>query len=190
MAEAENDNSYLTDEERAQMVSLLRQTYDQVLAAVQPLNASQWGFRPGLDRWSIALITEHLGVVEASLFRQVERALKTEPNRSWFLDTHGKDERIVRLLADRSDKRDAPPAVVPTGNVDKEVALRVFFERRAQSIAFAETTAEPLKAHTLDHHRAEVGTINAYQWLLYIPLHTRRHLNQIGEIQTVSGYPG
>jgi hypothetical protein len=189
MAEAENDDSYLTDEERARMVSLLRQTYDQVVAAVQPLNASQWGFRPGLDSWSVGLIIEHLGVVETRLFAQVDRALKTEPNRSWFLHTHGKDDLIVRLLADRSDKRDAPPAVVPTGNVDRGVALRVFRERRAQSIAFTETTTEPLKAHTLDHHRAEVGTINAYQWLLYIPLHTRRHLNQIREIQTVLEYP-
>ncbi len=189
MHEAERSDSYLTDEERARVVYLLQQTCDDVLTAVQPVNAAQWGFRPGADRWSIGLIAEHLGVVERRLFRQVERALDAKPNRSWLLETGGKDELIVRLLADRSDQRDAPPAVVPTGSVDKETALRVFRERRVQSIAFAERTTDPLKAHTLDHHRTDVGTLNAYQWLLYIPLHTRRHLKQIAEIRTTSGYP-
>ena len=163
MNEAARSDSYLTDEERERIVDLLQQTCEDVLTAVQPVNAAQWGFRPGPDRWSIGLIAEHLGVVERRLFRQVERALDAKPNRSWLLETGGKDELIVRLLADRSDKRDAPSAVVPTGSVDKGTALRVFLERRVQSIAFAETTTDPLKADTLDHHRTDVGTLSAYQ---------------------------
>ena len=183
MNEVARSDSYLTDEERDRIVDLLQQTCEDVLTAVQPVNAAQWGFRPGADRWSIGLIAER------RLFRQVERALDAKPNRSWLLETGGKDELIVRLLADRSDKRDAPSAVVPTGSVDKGTTLRVFLERRVQSIAFAETTTDPLKAHTLDHHRTDVGTLNAYQWMLYIPLHTRRHLKQISEILATSGYP-
>ena len=79
--------------------------------------------------------------------------------------------------------------VVPTGRGGREEALRGYRERRARSRSFAETTPDPLKAHTLDHHRPVFGTLNAYQWLLYIPLHNQRHIHQIAEIKAAPGYP-
>ena len=33
------------------------------------------------------------------------------------------------------------------------------------------------------------GTLNAFQWLLYIPLHNQRHIEQIAEIQAAPDYP-
>jgi hypothetical protein len=93
------------------------------------------------------------------------------------------------MLADRESRRNAPDPVVPTGTVSRDDALRIFRERRARTLAFAETTTAPLKAHTGDHHRPAVGTLNAYQWLQYIPLHHQRHLRQIEEIKATSGYP-
>ena len=55
--------------------------------------------------------------------------------------------------------------------------------------AVAETTAAQVKMHTLDHHRPMFGTLNAFQWLLYIPLHNQRHIEQIAEIQAAPDYP-
>ena len=93
------------------------------------------------------------------------------------------------MLADRNARKDAPDAVVPTGTVARRDALQIFQERRARSLAFAETTTAPLRAYAVDHHRPTVGTLNAYQWLLYIPLHNQRHIRQISEIKAETGYP-
>ena len=180
---------YMSDSERVRVVRLLQQTRDDFLAAVEPVTDAEWGFRPGPDRWSIGLIAEHLGLVERGLFGRVERALEADANPDWQSATAGKDGLIEKMLRDRGTPRNAPERVVPTGTVGREEALRVYRERRARSLAFAETTADSLKAHTLDHHRPVFGTLNAYQWLLYIPLHNQRHIQQIEEIKAAPGYP-
>ncbi|HJN46765.1 MAG: DinB family protein [Vicinamibacterales bacterium] len=182
-------NTRLTDDERARVVRLLRQTRDDLLAAVESVTDAQWNYRPATDRWSIGLIAEHLGLVERRLFGQVELALQQEVNPGWEAATAGKDVLIDSMLRDRGTSRDAPELVVPTGTVGRDESLRIFQERRARSLAFAETTADTLKQHTLDHHRPVYGTLNAHQWLLYIPLHTQRHIQQIEEIKAAPGYP-
>ena len=179
----------LTDAERSRVVRLLQQTRDDFLATVEPVTDAQWDFQPGSERWSIGLIVEHLGLVERRLFGQVERALEADANPDWHSATAGKDDLIETMLRDRGVPRDAPEKVVPTGALGREEMLRVYRERRARSLAFAETTPDPFKAHTLDHHRPVVGTLSAYQWLLYIPLHNQRHIQQIEEIQAAPGYP-
>ncbi|MDP6579634.1 MAG: DinB family protein [Vicinamibacterales bacterium] len=179
----------MSGDERARVVWLLQQTRDDFLAAVEPATDAQWNFRPGTDRWSIGLIAEHLGLVERRLFGQVELALKQAVRPDWQTATAGKDVLIDSMLGDRGTSRDAPELVVPTGAVGREESLRIFQERRARSLAFAETTTGSLKQHTLDHHRPVYGTLNAHQWLLYIPLHTQRHLQQIEEIKAARGYP-
>ena len=180
---------YMSDAERARVVRLLQQTRDDFLATVEPVSDAQWDFRQGPDRWSIGLIAEHLGLVERGLFDRVERALDMEANPDWQSATTGKDGLIEKMLRDRGTPRDAPERVVPTGRVGREEALRGYRERRARSLSFAEMTPDPLRAHTLDHHRPVFGTLNAYQWLLYIPLHNQRHIHQIVEIKAAPGYP-
>lgn len=179
----------MTDDERAKVVRLLEQTRDDFLAAVDSVTDAQWDFRPSADSWSIGSIAEHLGLVERRLFGQVERALGTPANQDWASGVGDKDGLVTTMLGDRGARRDAPAASVPSGTVGRAEALRIFGERRAVSLSFAQTTGRPLRAHTLDHHRALVGALDAYQWLLYIPLHHQRHLAQIADIKASPGYP-
>ena len=179
----------MSDAERMHVTALLRHTRDDLLAAIEPLTVDQWAFQPGPDQWSIGFIAEHLGLVEARLFGQVEQALATPANPDWERASDGKTGIIETMLGNRDTRRDAPQAVVPTGAVDRPAAISRFLERRAHTIAFAETTQQPLKTHTLDHHRPAYGTLNAYQWLLYIPLHHQRHLEQIAEVAATPGFP-
>ena len=47
-----------------------------------------------------------------------------------------------------------------------------------------------LKEFTLAHPFPVFGTLNAYQWLIYVPLHTLRHNKQIAELKVTPGYRG
>ena len=60
--------------------------------------------------------------------------------------------------------------------------------RYTMSLAFALETTATLAEHTRDHFRPVYGTLNAYQWLLYIPLHNLRHNQQIAEVASSSGF--
>jgi hypothetical protein len=62
-----------------------------------------------------------------------------------------------------------------------------FKEQRARTLAYAQDTEAPLKAHTAAN--PFFGPLNGHQWLLYIPLHNLRHNLQIAEVKTASDYP-
>ena len=64
-----------------------------------------------------------------------------------------------------------------------------FESQRAEIVKFATETEVGLKEHTVDHPFPVFGTLNAYQWLIYVPLHTMRHDKQIAEVKATAGYP-
>lgn len=127
--------------------------------------------------------------MEPILFGQVTSALGADANPNWEEETVGKESLLKEKVLDRSTKRDAPNAVLPAGDIDQIRALRVFREHREISLRFALDTAKPLKAHTADHRRPLYGTLNAYQWLLFIAYHTHRHVEQIADAKRAPGFP-
>ena len=62
-------------------------------------------------------------------------------------------------------------------------------EARGKTLKFAEETQLPLKSYTRDHPFPVFGTLNAYQWLVYIPLHNIRHNQQIAEVMANANCP-
>ena len=178
----------MTEEERQHVVKLLRESSDGLLALVGPMTDAQWTYREQDGRWSVGELVEHLGIVERNLFDQVTGALDEPANTNWREATAGKTELIERMLLDRSQTREAPESARPTGTVLRADALQRYRDRRATSLAFAMETTASLAEHTRDHRRPVYGTLNAYQWLLYIPLHNLRHNQQIAEIASSSGF--
>ncbi len=80
-------------------------------------------------------------------------------------------------MVDRSHKAVAPEKIRPQG-LPRDEVVRRYQELRAKTLAFAQETDAPLKEHTTEHPFPVFNTLNAYQWLLYIPLHNLRHDQQ------------
>jgi hypothetical protein len=78
---------------------------------------------------------------------------------------------------------------VPQSKISHDEVLQRYKEVRAREIKFAEETEVALKEHTADHPFPIFGTLNAYQWLIYIPLHNIRHNQQIAEVKASPGFP-
>ena len=170
-------------------VKLLIKSRDNVITSTDQLSTEQWTFRQNKESWSIGDNVEHLGLVEPILFGQVTSALVSDVNPNWEEATAGKESLLKEKLLDRSTRRDAPNAVLPAGGVQPAYALRVFKEHRDVSLQFTLETVKPLKAHTADHRRPVYGTLNAYQWLLFIAYHTLRHVEQIEDVTRAPGFP-
>ena len=179
----------LTPAERAHALQLLEDSQQEFLALVDGLNDAQWTFKPGPDRWSVGETAEHIVLAEALLFGSVQRAVDAPPNPDWETKTRGKTEFIEKAMVDRTHKAIAPEAIQPHAKMSREEVIQRYKEQRAHAIQFAEETQVALKEHTVDHPFPVFGTLNAYQWLIYVPLHNMRHDQQIAEVKASPGFP-
>ena len=164
----------ITADERAHVIKLLKDSQKEYLDALEGLTAAQWSFKAGPDRWSIGETAEHIMLAEALLFGQVQQAMASPANPDWEKKTAGKTAFLERVMVDRSHKAVAPETIGPRG-LPRDEVIRRYREVRAKTLAFAEETNAPLKEHTTEHPFPVFNTLNAYQWLLYIPLHNMRH---------------
>jgi uncharacterized damage-inducible protein DinB len=179
----------MTAEERAKVVKWLDESRQEFLAAIDGVTEEQWNWKPAPNRWSVGETAEHIVLAEGLLFGNTKRALSTPANPEWETKTKGKTELIERVMAPRMGKAQAPEPVVPAGKLNRQEVLERFHRQRAEIEKFAAESDAPLKMHTVDHPFPVFSTLNAYQWFIYVPLHTMRHDKQIAEVKSTPGYP-
>ncbi|HQR34900.1 MAG TPA: DinB family protein [Blastocatellia bacterium] len=183
------DEGKVSAEERAKVIKLLKDSQAETLAALEKLSDEQLKFKPAPERWSVIEVAEHIMMAEGLLFGAVQRAIATTPNPDWEAKTKGKTEFLEDVLAGRKGKASAPESIVPTGRISRQDLIAKFKEARAKTMKFTEENKLPLKAYTMDHPFPVFGTLNAYQWLIYIPLHNIRHNKQIAEVMADPKFP-
>ena|SRR5688572_3921320 len=176
----------MTDVERAEVIELLLKSERELLDAVKGLSDEQWAFKPGPERWSVGEVVEHIVLADALLFETAVKSLDSQPDPKWD-ETLSKTDTLRKALPNRSRRVDAPASIKPQKALMRDALLSRFKEQRAKAVAYARQTDKPLKAHTAAN--PFFGSLNAHQWLLYIPLHHLRHNQQIAEVQASEGYP-
>lgn len=179
----------LSAEERTKLLQLLNDSRDQLFRAIDGLSDAQWTWQSSPERWSVGLVAEHIMRSEVLLFQKAEEALNNPPNPDWDKKTTGKTEFLEKIMPTRQGKAQAPFEVRPEGKLSRAEVLARFRELRAKSIAFAGQVDKPLKAHTSEHPFPVFNTLNAHQWLLYIPWHNQRHIKQIEEVKSHPQFP-
>jgi uncharacterized damage-inducible protein DinB len=188
-ATAAPDDARMSAEERAKVIKYMVDSQKELLASIEGLSEAQWKFKPAPEKWSVGEVAEHILLAEGLLFSAVERALAAKPNPDWEAKTKGKTQFLERALVNRTTKAQAPEAIVPTGKLSRDEVIAKFNEARAKTLKFASTTDLPLKEHTVEHPFPVFNTLNAYQWLIYIPLHNLRHNQQIAEVKADPQFP-
>jgi hypothetical protein len=179
----------ITAAERAHAIQLLEDSQKEFLSLVDGLTDAQWTFKSAPDRWSVGETAEHIMLANDRLFAGVQRALAAPANPDWEAKTRGKTEFLEKVLVDRTHKAQAPEPIQPHAQLSREDVIARYKQGRAQVIKFIEETNAPLKEHTADHPFPIFGTLNAYQWTIYIPLHNLRHNQQIAEVKASAGFP-
>ncbi len=182
-------DAHMTAEERTKVLQWLDESRQEFLAAIDGVTETQWKWKPAPERWSVGETAEHIVLAEAALFENVQKAVASPVNPVWEEKTKGKTEFIERVMAPRLGKAQAPEAVVPKGDMTPAQVKERFARQRAEIAKFAGETEVALKEHTVEHPFPAFATLNAYQWLIYAPLHTMRHDKQIAEVKATAGYP-
>jgi len=182
-------DAHMTAEERTKVMNWMEESRKEFLAAIDGVTAVQWKWKSAPERWSVGETTEHIVLAEAALFANVQKAISSPPNPDWEEKTKGKTEFIERVMAPRLGKATAPDPIVPQGKLTQTEVRERFLKQRAEIEKFAKETTVELKQFTVEHPFPVFNTLNAYQWLIYIPLHTERHDKQIAEVKATAGYP-
>jgi hypothetical protein len=183
-------DAHITAEERAKLLRYLNDSQKEFLSYIENVSDVQWKWKPGPDRWSVGETAQHIVLSEDFLFSQAQKAIAGEPNPAWEAQTANKTAILERALVDRSHKVQAPEPIDPKGiYLSRDQVIAKFKEARARSIKYAGTTDLPLKEHTTAGPFPVFDPLNAYQFLLYIPLHNLRHDQQIAEVKATPGYP-
>ena len=177
----------LTAAERDRAQKYLEQTREGVIAATQGLSEAQLKFKAGPDRWSIAEVLEHIALAEDYLFGNVKQNIMKAPAGPANRDTAKLDAVILAAVPDRTQKRQAPGPLVPTGRWTPAQALAHFEQSRATTIQFLQSTPD-LRDHVSSNNPLQ-QPMDAYQWLLFIAAHSERHTKQIAEVKADPNFP-
>jgi hypothetical protein len=178
----------ITSQDRAKIVQYLTTTRDQVLAEAASLSEEQWNFKAGPDRWSVGEVVEHLALAESFLFDLQQKTVSgPAATPEQLAAAKGKEEILLKAIPDRTKKAQAPEPLQPKTRIGSRTeVLAAFKERRQKTLDYAGKTKDDLRARVGD---SPLGPLDGYQWLLFLPAHTERHLAQIKEVKADAKFP-
>jgi len=134
--------------------------------------------------WSIPLIIEHVGIVNRYLLLTLDKGVEKAVRRAARgvpLPDGESDLTIFSEIAD-PDAFDwqPPPHMVPTGSLPPVEARSVLAWQRRECIVLLERMAKGEGfLHTVRMSVRDLGRLDMYQWLYFLLMHARRHLEQM-----------
>jgi len=192
-AETDLSGAQITEEDRARLVKLLNDTEARFFSLLAGVSDSQWNWKPAPERWSVGECAEHIVRSNEALFGAAKVALAGEPNSEWKEKTQGKAELLMQVMPNRNPGgaggASAPQEIRPSGEIGRGELIARFTALYDELEERVTSSEEPMKAHTEEHPFPIFGTLSAYDWIIYVPLHTTRHSKQMVEVMETDGYP-
>ncbi len=180
-------NASLNDAERARAIDYLKSTESGLYAAIKGLSEEQLNFKPDEESWSIAECVEHIAISEQQIFGLVDMSLKTEADPSKRGEVKMTDEQIFGFIVDRSSKVKTRPEFEPDNKYGSHKgALKEYKKLRKEHIDYVKKTNDDLRNHYFEF---PFGMTDAYQVIVFMAGHNKRHVLQIEEIKAHADFP-
>ena len=155
-------------------------------AAVEAVPVPLRAQKPAPGRWSVDDVVEHLGKVEQIFFGALLTKLEAARAAGLCAEVEAPPrlpEPTRTFMADRTNPRNAPEPVHPTGTVDAVISLQTIYAGHAR-LKEALQACDGLALSTVTHDHRFFGTLNVYQWIELMAGHEGRHIAQLREIAT------
>jgi hypothetical protein len=163
-------------DEKREVLDALRGSRERFLAVVDGVAADLHEKRCDEESWSVLQCVEHVVNAEEGMLRLW---LKLSQPGS---EDRAKDLVAKTIVADRSNKRQAPERVVPLGRIKSMAEARERFvaARAATIVTVEQMPAEELRSKTVPHQL--LNSADGYQLFHVMAGHCERHAEQIEEI--------
>ena len=167
-----------------ELLNFLLTSQIRLREAVDAVPPAKRHAEPPPGRWSVGQVLEHLAIVESGIARLIRKrvgdaraaGLGAEQEVSsvlWSLD-------VARVL-DRNQRLEAPERVMPKQQLGADEAWHHLATANADArLAVSDTDGLAIGGITQPH--PSLGTLNLYQWIVFIGAHELRHAAQIREI--------
>jgi uncharacterized damage-inducible protein DinB len=167
----------ITPSEIEDLVSRLRSVHDEVRHVISTLTLAQWNAKPSEGVWSPSEVVQHILLVEMGILNSVRNHVETPPSNDWYEQVAQKEPALRRFLP-RGGKAVASEKNSTFREIEQQEALLMLQDSIGEYESFLLDERElPLKAILWPH--SIFGPLSAYLWLLYIPLHSQRHVLQL-----------
>jgi hypothetical protein len=182
------NSASLSKEERKTAANYLKETKKDFLNSVKGLSEEQWNYKPAPDKWSVGEVAEHIALSEDFISARIGDVMKSpEAPAEKRAGTKGKEEQILKAIPDRSKKAQAPEPLLPKKKfASRDELLKAFSSKRDENIKYLKDTKEDMRAHIAP---SPLGEIDAYQWMLFMAAHSKRHTAQIEEVKADANFP-
>jgi hypothetical protein len=165
----------------AEIAATLDETRDAVIRAVAPLSPEDAARRPGPEAWSVDEILTHLSLVEPGVAKRIAKSVGKAKGEGLERETS-----VASVLGSLdgpplerlNEKQVAPEFVDPKTVLSLPEALAALARSR-ESLRHAMGEADGWALETVVAPHPRLGTIDMYQWLVFLGHHERRHLAQI-----------
>ena len=178
----------ISKKERKDAEKFLKETEMGVYAAVKNLSEAQLKFKAAEDKWSAEDCLKHIAASETMLWQAANGAIEQAANPEKRTEIKMTDEEVKTKIADRSHKVKTMTPREPQNIAFKnaEEALASFKGNRAKLITYVSDTEADLRNHVAIFPFA---SLDAYQVILFIGAHSRRHTLQIEEVKMDPNFP-
>jgi hypothetical protein len=165
----------------AEITAYLDEARAAVLRAVEHLSAEDAARRPEENAWSVDEILTHLSLVEPGVAKRIAKSVGKA--KAEGLPRETSVASVLRsldgpALESLSAKQVAPEFVEPKSVLALPEAVAALACSR-ESLRDAMAAADGWALETVVAPHPRLGTIDMYQWLLFLGHHERRHLAQL-----------
>ena len=127
-------------------------------------------------------------MAEKNLFDFAQGSLKEAANPDKRKELKFATEQdVIKMITDRSFRVKTREGFIPANQFGSaQKSLDAFVERRNNLIDYIKKTDDDLRNHFVT---LPFGTMDTYQFLIFLSAHTKRHTLQIEEVKANPGFP-
>jgi hypothetical protein len=174
----------------AQLIESVEAARRSLLESVAGLTEAQASFRPGVGRWTVAEVAEHLYLAELSGVTKIWAALDAfRAGRVWSEALPNAGRPIEAVVAATWKPKEAAPSIA-TPHIGGPLAFWMSATRSLTGVLAdlgAQLEGIPMERVVFPHYLS--GPLDARQRLEFLRFHIQRHLGQIVTITSVPAYP-
>jgi hypothetical protein len=175
-------NVTISETERSSLIAHLASVHNAMCEVVGGFSPIAWTSARDPGEWSPAQVVEHTILVERGLMKNVALHLGDVPDLEGSQDSGALERLLRRVLPAQGKARASEKNSTFAGLRADAVQSALDTTLKEFSFLLEDHAGGPLKAIFWPH--GAFGPMSAYLWLLYVPLHSERHL---GQLKSLSG---
>ena len=178
----------ISKQERKSATKFLKQTKKEVENAVKGLSEAQLTFKPAPDVWSVEECLKHIAITEQMLWGMADANLKLAATPEKRSEIKWTDDDVIKKIESRANKVKTMDPMKPENTPFKtwSDALESFKQNRDKLIDYMKNTDADLRNHVM---AMPFGSLDGYQFVLFISAHSNRHMQQINEVKANPAFP-